>query len=59
MKAVAKIIIRMSIYPSSEEMHGVVEGYLAENHSEFFNSFKETRWTAFYNANFHKHVSSV
>ena len=56
MKAVAKIMIKISIYPEKDELRGAVEAYLSENHSEFYNRFTEAQWTAFYNANFHKHV---
>ena len=55
-KAVAKLILTITIYPSKEELRGAVEAYLSENHPEFFNKFTESRWTAFYNANFHKNV---
>ena len=57
MKTVAKLTMKVSIYPSKDKLHGAVEAYLSENHSEFFNKFTEARWMVFYNANFHKNVS--
>jgi hypothetical protein len=57
-KAVAKLTLKVTIYPSKEELRGTAEAYLSANHSEFFDKFTESRWTAFYNANFHKRVSS-
>ena len=47
-----------SIYPLKAEMRGAVEAYLKKNHSEFFNKFTEVQWTAYYNENIHKDVSS-
>ena len=57
-KIVAKLIMKVAIYPSKDELRGTVEAYLAENHSEFYNKFTESHWIAFYNANFHTNVSS-
>lgn len=56
-KEVAKLAIKLSIYPAKKEMCGAVEAYLKKNNLEFLNKFSEERWTAFYNANIHKHVS--
>jgi hypothetical protein len=55
---VAKIIIKMSIYPSKEEICGATEAYLKKNHSEFFEKFTDAHWVAYYNENFHKNVNS-
>lgn len=53
----AKLIIKVSLYPSKEDSRGATEAYLAENHPEFYKQFKETRWTTLYNNNIQHHVS--
>ncbi len=50
--------MKMSIYPSKEELRGTTEAYLKENHLEFFSKFSEINWTSYYNDNIHKNVSS-
>lgn len=50
--------MKMSIYPSKEELRGTTEAYLKENHIEFFNKFSEIQWTSYFNDNIHKNVSS-
>src|SRR5947207_447129 len=50
--------MKMSIYPSKEELRGTTEAYLKENHIEFFSKFSEIRWTSYYNDNIYKNVSS-
>jgi hypothetical protein len=42
-----------TIYPTKDEMRGTMEAYLATNHSEFYESFEEMHWTAYYNENIH------
>jgi hypothetical protein len=39
-------------------MRGATEAYLAENHPTFLNKFNDSRWTAYFNANIDKDVSS-
>jgi hypothetical protein len=57
LKNVAKLIIKIAIYPSNEELSGCVEKYLKSNHPEFYDNFSEIKWTAFYNKNLQKSVS--
>lgn len=57
-KDVAKLAIKISIYPTKEESRGAVEGYLSIRHPQFLNKFSDEDWAAYYNANIHKHVSS-
>ena len=57
-KDVAKLVIKMTMYPSNDELRGAVEVYLQSNHEEFFNKYSEHQWTAFYNKKIHKNVSS-
>jgi hypothetical protein len=56
-KNVAKLVIKLTMYPAKEELRGAVEGYLAKNNLEFYNRFNEESWLAFYNTNIHKNVS--
>ena len=58
MKEIAKLIVKISIYPSKEESRGAAESYLKSNHAEFFHKFTETRWTSYYNAHMCRPVSS-
>ena len=57
MKEVIKLIMRVAIYPSRDELHEATEAYLLENHPEFYKSFTEARWTSYHNMNFKLHVS--
>ena len=57
-KDVAKLIIKLSIYPTKTESRGAVEGYLVKNNPQFFNKFSEENWLAYYNTNIRKFVSS-
>lgn len=56
-KNVAKLVIKLTMYPAKEELRGAVEGYLAKNNPEFYNEFNEANWLAFYNLNIHRNVS--
>ena len=47
------------IYPTKAEMRGAIKVYLRTNHLEFYNKFTESHWTAYYNENVHKDVSSL
>jgi hypothetical protein len=49
--------MRVTIYPSKDELRGAMEAYLIENHQEFYKSFTEARWTSYYNTNFKLRVS--
>jgi hypothetical protein len=46
--------MRVTIYPSKDELRGAMEAYLIENHQEFYT---EARWTSYYNTNFKLRVS--
>jgi hypothetical protein len=52
-------MVSQTIYPTKAEMRGAIEAYLRTNHAEFYNKFNESRWTAYYNENVHKDVSSL
>jgi hypothetical protein len=56
-KEVVKLIMRVAIYPSRDELRGATEAYLLENHPEFYKSFTKARWTSYYNTNFKLRVS--
>jgi hypothetical protein len=56
-KNVAKLVIKISIYPAKEELRGATEGYLAKNNLEFYNRFNEESWIAFFNTNIRQKVS--
>lgn len=51
--------MKSSIYPLKEELRGATEAYLLENHAEFYEKFTESRWTSYYNSNFHIRVSFI
>lgn len=51
------MIMKVSIYPTKEELRGALEAYLIENHAEFYESFTEVHWSAYYNENFYIRVS--
>lgn len=51
--------MNQTIYPTKAEMRGAIEAYLKMNHSEFYNNFNESQWTAYYNESVHKDVSSL
>ncbi|RIA97976.1 hypothetical protein C1645_731978 [Glomus cerebriforme] len=53
---IVKLLIKLSIYPSKEELRGATEAYLKENHIEFFSSFSKIYWTSFYNDNIYKNI---
>jgi len=50
--------MKINIYPSKEQMRGTIEAYLTKNYLEFYNKFNEVQWTAYYNENIYKEVSS-
>jgi len=51
--------MNQTVYPTKAEMRGAIEAYLEMNHTEFYNKFTEVQWTAYYNENIHKDVSSL
>jgi hypothetical protein len=53
----AKLVLKVTMYPTKEELRGAVESYLTKNHPDFYGQFSETRWTAYFNK-IQKHVSS-
>lgn len=57
MKEVVRLIMKVTIYPSRDELRGATEAYLTNNHPEFYKSFAEARWTSYYNTNFKLRVS--
>ena len=50
--------MRVTIYPTKEELRGAVEKYLESNHREYINQFTETQWSGIYNKNIHKNVGT-
>jgi hypothetical protein len=48
-----------TIYPTKAEMRGAMEAYFKTNHSEFYNKFSEVQWTAYFNEDIYKDVSSL
>jgi hypothetical protein len=58
-KNVVKLSMKCWIYPSKEELQGVMEAYLSENHKEFLDKFSEVCWTSFYDKNIHQNVCFI
>jgi len=44
-------LFEYSIYPSEDELREVVEDFLAENHTEFYDSMTDKKWNTYYKKN--------
>ena len=57
MKTVARLIAKVTLYPTKGESREFVKAYLFKNNTELINKFTEESWTVSYDKQFHKHVS--
>jgi hypothetical protein len=44
-------LFEYAIYPSDDDLRGAAEDYLAENHTEFYNSLTDKKWNTYYKKN--------
>ncbi|RIB00673.1 hypothetical protein C2G38_2233456 [Gigaspora rosea] len=47
----AKKLLEYSIYPSDDEFREATEDFLAENHTEFYDSMTNKKWNTYYKKN--------
>ncbi|RIB14676.1 hypothetical protein C2G38_2194436 [Gigaspora rosea] len=45
---IAKKLFEYAIYPSDIELREVAEDFLAENHTEFYDSMTDKKWNTYY-----------
>lgn len=58
MKAIAERLIKVAIYPTTEEYREEAKAYFREYHADFLKSFnKQTQWVAYYETNIYTPVS--
>ena len=50
-KEIAKKLFEYLIYPSEDELREVVEDFLAENYTEFYDSMTDKKWNTYYKKN--------
>jgi hypothetical protein len=55
---VGRLITKVTLYPTKGESREFVKAYLSRNNTELIHKFTDESWPVFYDARFHKHVSS-
>ena len=57
MKAVAERLLKVVIYPSTDEFRDITRDYMEECHEDFLKRFKKPQWSAYYVKNIYTPVS--
>ena len=56
-KAIAEKLLKVSIYPTTEELRDVTKEYMEEHHRDFLKKFNKAQWSGFYERNIYSTVS--